>query len=173
MKKIILRYGAYGALLELIIFLLIALVIWLFDPSHKVQGYIGWVNLICPLLFVYFGIRYFRDHSNKGELSFMTALKIGLLISLIPAFAFALIETIFVIYIEPDFYEKVSKFDLEEYRKVLSPEAFSVKEKEVKEQLVLSNNPVYNFGMMMLTITALGTIVTVISSLILYKKTAR
>jgi hypothetical protein len=171
MKKIILRFGAYAALLELVIFLLIALIIWLSEPSHKVQGYLGWVNLLLPLLFVYFGIRYFRDHFNKGELTFLTALKIGLLITLIPAFAFALIETVFVIYIEPDFYERTFQYDLEEHRKVLSPEAFSHKEKEVKEQLVLSNNPFFNFAMMMLMITALGAIVTSVSSLLLYRKT--
>jgi hypothetical protein len=170
MKKIILRYGAYAALSELIIFILIWLVIWLFSPSHVVQGYIGWVNLLLPLAFIYFGIRYYRDKVNNGHITFLHALKMGLLICLIPAFAFALIETVFVIYIEPDFYEKIAQYDLEQYRKALSPEAFALKAKAMKEQLVLSNNPFFNFSMMVLSITALGVIATLISSLLLFKR---
>jgi hypothetical protein len=170
MKKIILRYGAYGALAELLLFVLTWLVIWLFNPSHATQGYIGWVNLLCPLLFVYFGIRYYRDQLNSGEVTFLNAIKIGLLITLIPALAFAVIETVFVIYIEPDFYENISKYDLEQYRKTLSAEAFTIKAKEVKEQLALSNNPAFNFVMMVITVFALGTITTVISGLLLMKR---
>jgi hypothetical protein len=170
MKKIILRYGAYGALAELLLFVLTWIVIWLFNPSHKVQGYIGWINLLCPLLFVYFGIRYYRDQLNSGQLTFLKAIKIGLLITLIPAIAFALIETIFVIYIEPDFYANVMKYDLEQYRKALSPGDFAIKANELKAQLALSNQPIFNFVMMVITVFALGTITTVISGLFLMKK---
>lgn len=173
MKKIIIRFGFYAALLELLLFLLIAFVIWLFNPGHEAQGFIGWVNLLCPLLFVYFGIRYYRDRCNNGVLPFMSGLKMGLLITLLPAFSFALIETIFVIYIEPDFYERISRYELEEYRKALSPGDFAIKAKQAKEQLALSNNPIFNFTMMVLTVSALGTIITVISAAILHRKPAR
>ncbi|MES2277333.1 MAG: DUF4199 domain-containing protein [Bacteroidota bacterium] len=173
MKKIVLRYGTYAALAELVIFVLIWLVIWLFNPSHTAQGYIGWVNLLCPLLFIYFGIRYYRDKVNNGQVTLLKALAIGLLITLIPAIAFALIETVFVIYIEPNFYENIAKYDLEQYRKTLSPVAFAAKAKEMQQQVVLSNNPAYNFCMMVVSIASLGTIATVISSLILQRKTAK
>jgi len=51
--------------------------------------------------------------------------------------------------------------------KTLPPAEFAVKLKAVKQELVLDKNPVYNFVMMVLTIGALGIIITVISSLAL------
>jgi amino acid transporter len=173
MKKVILRYGGYAALFELIIFVLIWVVIYLFNPSHKIQGYIGWVNLLCPLIFIYFGIRYYRDNFNNGHITFLNAVKIGLLIALIPALAFALIETVYVIYIDPKFYETIARYDLEQYRKTLSPEAFALKVKEMKQQLVISNNPVYNFVTMILIIGALGTLTTLISAVLLKRKQSK
>src|SRR5476651_104721 len=120
MKKSILRYGGYAALAELIFFVLTWVFIKVTGVGHKVQGYIGWVDLICPLVFVYLGIRYYRDRINNGSVSFMQALKLGMLIVLMAAFAYALVETVYVLYIEPDFYANVAKYDIEQYRKTLS-----------------------------------------------------
>src|ERR1700761_6299636 len=170
MKKIILRYGSYAAALELIIFAAIWVIIALFNPSHEIQGYIGWVNVICPLLFVYFGIRYYRDRVNGGIVSFGQALKIGLLMVILPAVAFGIIETIFTVYIQPDFYQKVTAYDIEQYRKTLPPAQFAIKLKQINQQLELDKNPLYNFMMMFVMIGAFGTIVTVISSLLLMRK---
>jgi hypothetical protein len=167
MKKVVLRYGGYAALAELIFFVLTWLIIRLAGLGHQAQGNIGWVDLFCPLFFIYFGIRYYRDKLNNGHITFLKAVKVGLLIVLIPAFAFALIETIYVIYIEPKFYENVYSYDIEEYRKTLPPAQFAVKLKEIKEQVALSNNPFFNFSMMVLIIAAIGTIITVISSILL------
>src|SRR5471030_96232 len=170
MKKTILRYGGYAALFELIIFVLIWVIIWLFNPSHMVQGYIGWVNLLCPLLFVYFGIRYYRDRVNSGNISFIQAIKIGLLITILPAIAFAIIETTYVLYIDPHFYENLSKYDIAQYRKALSPEQFAIKLKQIEQQLEADKNPLINLTGMFFTVGALGIIVTVISSLLLMRR---
>src|ERR1700748_1498685 len=160
MKKIILRFGAYAALLELIIFLLIWVAIWLFNPSHEVQGYIGWVNLLCPLLFVYFGIRYYRDRVNGGNITFIQAIKMGLLIVILPAVAFAIIETTYVLYINPQFYENLSKYDIEQYRKVLPSQQFAIKLNQIHQQIESEKNPLFNFTAMFFTVGALGIIVT-------------
>jgi Protein of unknown function (DUF4199) len=170
MKKTALRYGGYAALAELLFFVLTWLIIRLAGMGHKGQGNIGWVDLLCPLVFVYFGIRYYRDRINNGSITFLQALKVGLLIVLIPAIAFALIETTYVIYIDPKFYETVYAYDMEEYRKTLAPAEFAIKLKELKQQVALNNNPFFNFMMMVLTIIALCTIVTVISSVLLKRR---
>lgn len=169
MKKSVLRYGGFAALAELIFFVLTWLFIWAFAPSHKVQGYIGWVDLLCPLVFVYLGIRYYRDQMNNGHISFLQALKVGMLIVLIPALAYALIETVFALYIEPDFYDKLAKYDIEQYRKTLSPAQFDAKVKAINQQLVMNKNPLFNFTAMVMIIVALGAFVSVISSLLLKK----
>jgi hypothetical protein len=172
MKKAILRYGGYAALAELVFFVLTWVIIRLTGMGHKTQGYIGWVDLLCPLAFVYLGIRYYRDGLNNGNITFMRAIQIGLLTMLIPALAYALIETVYVIYIDPNFYHNIYLYDTEQYKKVLSPAQYAAKLQAIQQQLVLMNNPFYNFFMMVLTIASLGTIATVISALML-KRTVK
>lgn len=170
MKKIILRYGAYSALFELVSFVLVWLLLTMVRIDIGVQGTIGWVVIVCPLVFVYFGMRYYRDQVNNGSLSFGKALQIGLIMILIPALAYALIETVYVEYLNPKFYENIGKFEIAEYRKTLSPAALAIKLKEIKQELAMNANPFYNFSMMVLIIYALGTIITVLSALLLMRR---
>jgi len=173
MKKVVLRFGAWSSLFMFIFFVLTWLVIGLTKVDHKVQGAIGYVAIICPLLFVYFGIRYYRDKVNNGRINFLTALKLGMLIIILPTISFAIIETVYVLYIDPKFYANLAAYDLEQYRKVLSPAQYALKLKQVNEQLEWNKNPLYNFSGMILTIGALGTIVTLISSLMLMRRTKK
>jgi hypothetical protein len=170
MKKIVLRYGSYAGVAELLIFVLTWVVIKLTGAGHVAQGYIGWVNLICPLLFVYFGIRYYRDNVNNGALGFLQAIKIGLLIVIIPALSFALVETVYTLYIEPDFYKNISVYDIEQYKKTLPPAEFAVKLKQIQQQVEANKNPVYNFTCMAFAIASLGIIATLISALVLFRR---
>jgi hypothetical protein len=170
MKKVVLRYGIYAGLAELVCFVLIWLFFYITHAGHKVQGVVGYINIFCPLLFVYFGIRYYRDHVADGSISFLGALKIGMLIVIIPTLSFALIETVYVLYIEPKFYENVAAYDIEQYRKTLSAVQFAAKMKELKQQLVMDKNPIYNFVGMVLTIGSVGVIMSLISSLLLMRR---
>jgi hypothetical protein len=170
MKKIVLRYGAYAGVFELITFILTWLLIDITHINHEVQGFIGYITILSPLVFVYLGIRYFRDRVNDGSIGFLKALQVGLLIVVIPTVSFAIIETVYVLYINPHFYENIAKYDIEQYRKVLPTAAFAAKVKQINTEVAMNNNLVYNFVGMILTVGALGTIVTVISALILKKK---
>jgi hypothetical protein len=170
MKKIVLRYGTYSAIFEFIFFVIVWLIIGNARVGGKLQGAIGYVTILCPLIFVYFGIRYYRDQINNGSITFLNALKIGMLIVIIPTLSFAIIETIYVLYIDPKFYEKVGAYQLAIDRKTLSPAAFAAKLKQVEGQWELYKNPIYNFLGMVLTVGFLGTIVTLISSVLLMRK---
>jgi len=74
-----------------------------------------------PLLFIYFGIRYYRDRVSDGSISFMQALKVGLLIVILPTVSFAIIERFMCCISILKFYENIAAYDIEQYRKVLSP----------------------------------------------------
>ena len=90
--------------------------------------------------------------------------------TIIPALCYALVETVYVIIIDPKFYENVYMQDIAQYKKTLSPAAYALKLKEVKQELVLDKNPLFNFSMMVLIIAAYGILVTLISSLLLMRK---
>ncbi len=170
MKKTILRFGIYSALAELIAFVACWLILSVSTMSIDAQGNLGWAAILCPLIFIYFGIRYYRDRVNEGSISFLKAIKIGLLILIMPTLFYALIETIYVIWIDPKFYENIAQHQLEVYRKTLPPAQYAAKLKYAKEELALDNNPVYNFTTVAMLIAACGIIIVLISSLILMRK---
>jgi hypothetical protein len=173
MKKIVIRYGAYAGLFELICFILTWLIIDIAHVGHKVQGIIGWFTILCPMIFVYFGIRYYRDQFNNGYISFFQALKLGVLIVIIPTISFAIIETVYVLYIDPKFYENIALYDIAQYRKTLPPAEFAAKAKEIQQNLVMYKNPLYNFMGMIFTIGFLGIIAAIISALLLFRRTKK
>jgi hypothetical protein len=173
MKKTVWRYGLYAGLAELVLFVAIWLLIYVTHISHEVQGNISWANLLLPLVFVYFGIRYYRDRVNNGYISFLGAVKLGLLIVIIPAVSFAIIESVYVLAINPNFYRDISLYDIEQYRKTLPPAQFALKVKEINEQVALDNNPLFNFVLMVLTVGALGVLATLASALLLFRRKVR
>jgi hypothetical protein len=170
MKKVILRYGTYASVFEFITFVITWLIIDITNVEHKLQGAIGLVTILVPLIFVYFGIRYYRDRVNNNRITFLKALQVGLLIVIIPAVSFAVIETIYVLYINPRFYQNIAAFDIEQYQKTLSPAQFATKLTEIKQQLAMNNNPFFNFFGMILYIGVLGVIVTLFSSVLLMRR---
>ena len=170
MKKVVLRFGTWAGIFEFITFVLTWLLIDITNVDHKVQGFIGLVTILTPLVFVYFGVRYYRDHINNSSITFLKAIQVGLLIVIIPTVSFAIIETVYVLYIDPKFYANIAAYDIEQYRKVLPPAQFAIKLKEIKQQVAVNNNLLYNFVGMILYIGALGTIVAIISSLLLMKR---
>jgi len=53
-----------------------------------------------------------------------------------------------VVISDPKFYENIAAYDIEQYRKVLSPAKFAIKLKEIKQQLKIITTSFYNFTAM-------------------------
>ena len=99
MKKSVLRYGGYSAAVLVILFVIgVALGEGL---DYGIREVIGYASIILSLLFVFFGIKHYRDQENNGLISFGKGLVIGLLISVIASLAFGLIDLIYVRFINP------------------------------------------------------------------------
>ena len=170
MKKAILRFGTYSALAELLSFVACWLILSVSHMSIDAQGNLGWAAILCPLVFIYFGVRYYRDRVGDGSITFLGALKIGLLITVMPSLFYALIETIFVTLIDPKFYYNIYLRELDEFRKTHTAAEYTAKMSEMKQHLALNNNPLYNFSAITLFIAACGAIVSLICALVLGRK---
>jgi hypothetical protein len=170
MKKAVLRFGTYSALAELLSFVACWLILSVSHFSISAQGNLGWAAILCPLVFIYFGIRYYRDQFNDGTISFLNALKVGLLITIMPSLFYALVETIYVTLIDPKFYENIYQKELEFYRSSLSAAAYAAKVKAMKSEMAMNANPIYNFSFIALFIAACGAIVSLLCALILWRK---
>ncbi|MBW1298481.1 DUF4199 domain-containing protein [Aquimarina litoralis] len=168
MKNTVVRYGIYGAITIAILFLL-ALTLGK-DLSYSAQEVIGYTSMVVSLLFVFFGIKHYRDHENNGVVSFGKALLIGILISLFAALAFGIIDVIYIMYINPDFAAEYYGHMVEQMRTTLSEEEFKIKLAELEAEKELFSSPVMNFLLMSFTVLIIGFIISLISGLILQRK---
>src|SRR5678816_2490455 len=90
MRGTIFRYGLYGALVALL--LAIVQIIIFLNFNYQVQEVIGYLTILLSMIFVFPGIRHYRNYINNGALSFGQGLKIGTFIVLIPSVFFGLFD---------------------------------------------------------------------------------
>ncbi len=170
MKNTVIRYGVYSA----ITICALALAGWFLGKNldYSIQEVIGYTGMVVSLLFVFFGIKHFRDKENNGAVSFGKALLIGVLISLIAALAFGILDIIYIKYINPDFVTEYYAHYVEQMRTSLPEAEFQTKLAELESQKELFSNTFMNFFLMFATVLIIGFIISLISALILQRKPA-
>ncbi len=168
MKNTIVRYGIRSA----ITIMILALAGWTLGKNleYSIQEVIGYAGMIVSLMFVFFGIKYYRDTENKGTISFGKALWIGVLITFMAALAFGVLDTMYVRYINPDFMNDYYTHYVTELRSTYKGTELQDKLKELNEQKELFSNPLMSFFLMFATVMVLGCIISLISALILQRK---
>ncbi|NAS10663.1 DUF4199 domain-containing protein [Poritiphilus flavus] len=168
MKKTILRFGIYSAVTICVLFLLSWYLIG--DQDYTTQEILGYASIIVSLSFVYFGIKHYRDKESEGLISLGKALGIGILITLCAALAFGILDIIYNQFINPDFLNEYYQRNIEELRSTLPPEEFQVKLETMESEKALFANPMMSFILMFMTVFVIGFIMSLISALILQKK---
>ena len=168
MKKTVLRFGAYGAITICVLFM----ISW-FVLDHlpmSTQEVMGYVSIVVSLSFVYFGIRHFRDKENDGKVSFKKALTIGILISLITALTFGLLDVLYTEVLNPDFMDDYYGEVVETMRANLPAAELDAQLAQLEAEREQFSNPFVSFTIMAATVFIIGCIVTLLSSLILQRK---
>ena len=168
MKKTVLRFGAYGAITICVLFM----ISW-FVLDHlpmSTQEVMGYVSIVVSLSFVYFGIRHFRNKENDGKVSFKKALTIGILISLITALAFGLLDVLYTEVLNPDFMDDYYGEVVETMRANLPAAELDAQLAQLEAEREQFSNPFISFTIMSATVFIIGCIVTLLSSLILQRK---
>ena len=167
MKNTVLRYGIYGAVTIVILFLLSW---YIGDLDFATQEVLGYASMIVSLSFVFFGIKHFRDKVNDGVLSFGKGLMVGVLISLITALAFGILDVIYIKFINPDFQTEYYEAILTDLKASLPAEEFEIKRQEMESQRALFSNTFFSFLIMSMTVFVIGFIISLISALLLQRK---
>ena len=167
MKKTILRFGLFGVLT----ICALSMLIWaLIDVVDNTMGeVIGYSSMVVSLLFVYFGIKHFRDKENNGIVTFGKALLIGVLISLMVSLAFGILDVIYVKFINPEFMTEYYEGMLEQAES-LPAEEFEIRKGELESEKEMFLNPFIHFFIMSMMVFVIGFIITLLSALILQRK---
>jgi len=112
MQATIKKFGPYAAITGAVLFF--SALYFLNGLSYKVQEISGYATIVMSLIFVFFGIKHFRDKENDGIVSFKKALIIGITITVFAAISFAIVDYIYTTMINQNFakdYIELTKSD--------------------------------------------------------------
>jgi hypothetical protein len=139
-----------------------------FEPS-MILGYSG---MLIAYVFVFLGVKNFRDKQNNGIISFGKAFKIGMLISLISATIYVGVWLIEYYCFFPDFMEKFSAMSLKNLDKTTMTAAeIKAKTDEINMFKEWYKNPILVILLTYMEILIpIGILVPIISAVILMKK---
>lgn len=167
MKKTALRYGLYSSVFMVGMFIIGFMIFMGPEKNYKGSEIFGYSSMVVSMVFVFFGIKHFRDQLNGGMLSFGKGMKVGLLIVLIPSLAFGLFTVIYMTAINPDYTENYYNYQLSQMQANMNAAEFDAARTKMEQQRAMFANPAFSFIVMALTVFVIGVIATVISSLIL------
>jgi hypothetical protein len=167
MKKLILKYGLISSAIVVGVPVISSLFIGFGPESFGKGEIIGYTSMIVAMATVYFAMRHYRDELNNGMLSFGQGLSIGSLISVMAGVAFAIYNVVFVTWIMPDFNEQYfayssglevgsTRFEME-YANMMAENGFMF-------------STLGGTLLMFATVFLIGFVLSVISALIVQKK---
>ena len=139
--------------------------------DYNTSMLIGYASMLISFSLVFVGIRNYRDKSNGGVISFGKAFRIGISIVGIASTFYVIAWLIDYFYFIPDFMEKYSAHMVNELKS--SGASATEIENETKEMADFSRmykNPFFNALITYIEILPVGLVVTLISSLILKRK---
>ncbi len=142
------------------------------NVDYNTSLLIGYASMLLAFSLVFVGIRNYRDKYNGGVISFGKAFKIGSMIVLIASTIYVAAWLIDYFFFIPDFAEKYCTQSLEELKASGASQIEIDREtKEMADMVTMMKNPFLNGIMAYVEILPVGLIVTLISSLILKRKT--
>lgn len=168
MKKTVLRYGFFCFIAATVLFL--SALVFGQGLSFEAQGVLGYVTIVASLVFVFFGIKHYRDQENNGVISFGRALGIGMLITLFAALGFAIIDYVYTAYINPDFIREYTANSIANLEKTLAGDELIKAQKDLTSQMESMGSSSALAVFMFAIVTVVGFIISLLSSLFLNKK---
>ena len=168
MYKTVIRFGLYSLLLAAVLFLL-ALVAGT-ALSYSAQETIGYLTMVVSLVFVFFGIRHYRDKVNDGKVRFGKALLIGVLISIFAGIGFGIVDYIYTTAINPDFAQDYLNGMLADMKENLPADKFEIEKAALEQQMEQYGDSGFMAFLMFATVSMIGLVISIISALILQRK---
>jgi len=169
MKKTVLTFGLIsGAIFSVIMF---GTLPFLPQIGFDIGMVIGFTSMFLAFLLVFFGIRSYRENIGDGEISFLRAFSVGILITLIATLCYVVTWQVIYFNFMPDFFEKYTVYMLEHMR----TSGASAQEIEATRQAMVImgrryNNHLWNAAYTFLEPFPIGFVITLLSAIILRKK---
>jgi hypothetical protein len=169
MKKTVLTYGLISGGISTV--LLFGSSLYMRNSSmgdwENAEVY-GYASILLSMLFVFLGVRAYRNEVEGGVISFGKAFKIGLYITLISCVMYVIAWMIVSSTILPDFMDQYAEFMLQKLRDSgASAEEISQETAKMEHYMELYKNPFLRAGITFLEPLPVGLLVTLASAGIL------
>jgi hypothetical protein len=178
MKKNILVFGTIsGVIVSTFMAISMALMASTNSDMEGATGgmIIGYVSMAVAFSFVFVGIKNFRDKQNGGTISFGKSFVLGLMISLIASTMYVITWAVEYHYFLPDFMDKYAVLQVKQLTEsgVSGPE-LEASIKRIESASYNYKHSAFFFALYTyMEILPVGLLITLISSLILMRKTPK
>lgn len=171
MKQIVLTFGLLSGVLSAA--LMTANMLFIDAIGFDRGLYVGYTVIVISFLFVYFGIRSYRDNVLGGRISFAKGFQAGILITLISCFFYVGAWLVTYNQLFPDFPDKYAAYMVEDKRAGGASQAeieSTIKQGEDMKKML--ENPLINAVMTFTEPFPVGLLITLISAAVLRTKGA-
>src|SRR5687768_2415616 len=140
MKKIVLTFGLLSGVVSALMMFVTVLFIDQIGWDNGV--FVGYTAIVLSLLFVYFGIRSYRDNHLGGRITFGRAFGVGILITLISCLFYVIAWEIEYATMFSDFADKYAAYAMYKARAAGADEAAqAAKATEMADMKEVMDNP--------------------------------
>lgn len=170
MKRNVLVYGTVGGVITAG-WVLIAMTLFSHELDMTLGMILGYTSMLIANIFLVVGVKNYRDKFNGGVITFGKAFKVGILITLLASTIYVVTWLIYYYSTGSDFMEHYA----ESMQKQLIESGVSATEiakqaKEMKDFMVLYQNPFFNAAMTYMEILPMGILVTLITAFVMRRK---
>jgi hypothetical protein len=135
---------------------------------------VGYASMLLAFSLVFVGIRNYRDKYNGGVIGFGKAFKVGGLIVLVASTVYVAAWLVDYFFFIPDFMDRFAANQLNELKAGGASQTEIAKQtKEMADFAKMYKNPFFNAMITYAEILPVGLVVTLVSSLVLKRKTAK
>src|SRR5262249_32573052 len=172
MKKTVLTFGLISGAVAAVMMLITL------PSAHKIGNssalVLGYTTIVLSALFIFFGVRSYRENVSGGRLTFGRGVAVGLLIAVISSLCYVATWEIIYFKFMPDFADKYAAQMIERAKASgATQQQIDQKTREAAQFKEAYKNPVYNVAMTFLEPFPVGLAVTLLSAAILRKRSAR
>jgi hypothetical protein len=170
MKRNVFVFGTISGIISVLWFLF-AISFLNFD-THMTWGMIfGYASMFIANIFLVIGVKNYRDKYNGGVITFGRALKVGFLIALVASTVYVATWLIY-------FYTSGTNF-MEVYAECMHKElvesgasaaVIAKQDTEMKEFMVMYQNPFFNAAVTYMEILPMGILFTLITAIVMRRK---
>ena len=165
-KKIILTFGCLSGLLT--VAMMFATLPFIDDIGFEKGAIVGYTSIVISFLFVFFGVRAYRQSLDGAPLTFGNAFGVGILITVISCVFYVASWLVMYNYFMPDFVDQYGTYVLEKLRASGATQAaIDAKLSELAQFRTMYSNPLLVIAFTFLEPFPVGLLMTLISAVTL------